>query len=404
MTAVEIFRQLRSAFAPKTLICGVLIGFGALCLLGRQAARENLHKHFIRFTQWTGPETKYYPTVNEMMAIVRAKIKPGQILVVVGGNSVLRGVGQPPERVWTKYLQENLGDGYCVVNFAFNGSGVTDGGAVAAEALRREFPRQIYMANAAPTQGSVPDGSVVYRFMFWDAYHKGLLVDDPARNAAIHESHKLPYYAEGMNELHAREWLDHWFYFQDFWNDITLVKFNTVWGFYVPGLTKFLQPRKRLPDPEPDFLAMPMSSRYVEANLEAEMLNVRGCSVYAYNKDAEGKWQPYTPVWDQFFAATKGLFPPELKQRTLILMSRNSPYYIRRLAPDEQERNDLAYLDAVKNWQKIGYASMDYGSDFTIDDYGDRTHLTWHGGVKLAKLVSVKVGAMSQELGYLDKR
>jgi len=42
-------------------------------------------------------------------------------------------------------------------------------GAVVAEALRREYPRQIYIANAIPTQPIEAAGSVIYRFMFWDA-------------------------------------------------------------------------------------------------------------------------------------------------------------------------------------------------------------------------------------------
>lgn len=405
MTTVEIFRQLRSSFAPKMVIAGVIAGFGLMCLLGRQAAKRDDHPGFLRFYRSMSPEWKYYPTINEMMAIVRTKAKPDQILVIVGGNSVMRGVGQPPDQVWTNYLQKELGDGYCVINFAFNGSGITDGGAVLAEALRKEYPRQIYMANAAPTQAPIPDGTNEYRFMFWDAHEKGLLIDDPARNAEIAKYHKTFPYSEGADELVLRSKLDRWFYFQDFWNDFTFTTANTVWGFYLtPGLTSFLQPRKDYRDPEPDFLAMPMSSRYIETNLPIEMINVRGCSEYAFAKDAAGKWQPTESVWNQFMAMNHATFPPELKKRSLILMSRNSPFYIRRLTPDEQERDDLAYVYAVQKWKESGVDSMDYGKDFTIDDYGDRTHLTWHGGVKLSKLVAAKVREMSQGLGYLPAK
>ncbi|HEX2852222.1 MAG TPA: hypothetical protein VHO24_03210 [Opitutaceae bacterium] len=404
MTAAEIFRELRSTLAPKTVLVGVLVGFVGLCLLGRRAAREDLHKDFTRFTQWVSPETKYYVTVNEMMSIVRTKAKPGQILVIVGGNSVFRGVGQPPDQLWTKRLQENLGDAYCVVNFAFNGSGITDGGAVAAEALRKEFPKQIYMANAAPTQWPIPDGTITYRFVYWDAYHKGLLIDDPARTATINHFNALPPYSGGFKELTMREQLDRWFYFQDYWNDVTFAQFNTVWGFYTLGPTKFLRARKTYPDPEPDFLKMTMATRYLEANLEAEMVNVRGCSVYAYNKDADGKWQPYAPIWDQFTEYIKSTVPAELKKRTLIVLSRNSPYYIERLAPDERERDNLAYVDAVKKWKEGGYESIDYGRDFLIEDYGDRTHLTWQGGAKLSGIIADKVREMSQNLGYLPAK
>jgi len=140
MSFIEIVREWRSAFAPRLVLLGALIGFAAMCGLGRYVAGIDYHPNFVRLTQWDSPETKYYPTVNELIAIVRHEIKPGQILVIVGGNSVLRGVGQPPARIWTKRLQQELGGGYCVFNFAYDGSPAANGGAVVAEALRKEFP------------------------------------------------------------------------------------------------------------------------------------------------------------------------------------------------------------------------------------------------------------------------
>jgi hypothetical protein len=419
MIAVEIFRTLRSGLAARTVLIGAVAGFAGVCLLGRQAANENHLSHFLRFTQWDSPETKYYPTVGEMMSFIRAKAKPGQILVIVGGNSILRGVGQVPGRIWTQVLQDKLGPDYFVVNFAFDSSGITDGAAVVAEALRDEYPRQIYIANAAPAQAPAPDGSGVYRFIFWEAWYKGLLIDDPVRNAAIVQSNKIPTIENpaigaGLRELRAREWLDRFFYFQDFWNLITYKYFNTVWGFYMPGPTQFLRARKTYPDPEPDSASFPMDARYIPANLEVELINVRGCSQYTFmsydasgqpqmRKDPSGKWVVYQPLWDQFSAGIKGAMPEALKKRTLVLMSHSSPYYVRLLTPDERERDALAYSHAVEMWKAGGYDSIEYGQNYTVDDFGDRTHLTWTGGAKLAPLVADKVREMSKNLGYLAK-
>ena len=415
MSAMEIFR---TRLAPSTMLLGVVLGFGAFCLLGRRAAREDHLTPFVRFTQWTSPETKYYPTIGEMTSLVRARMKPGQILVIVGGNSVLRGVGQPADRIWTKALQENLGPGYCVVNLAFNGSSVTDGAAVVAEALRLEYPRQIYIANASPASAPAPDGSGVYRFVFWEAYYKGLLIDDPVRASAIAFSNRYPEIqnppeSTGLRELKTREWLDHFFYFQDYWNKVTYRDCNTVWGYYMPGTTDFLRPRGDYPDPEPDTAQYPMAVRYDPANFAVEMAIVRGCSQYTYmsmdaaghpqmRKDASGHWPLYTPVWDDFAAGIKGAMPEVLKKRTLILLSRNSPFFVRRLTPDERERDDLAYTHSVAMWQAGGYEAMDYGKDFAPEEYGDRTHVTWQGGAKLAILVADKVRSMAKNLGYLS--
>jgi lysophospholipase L1-like esterase len=404
MTVVEIYRSLRAGLSTTAVVIGCVLGFAGMCVLGRQAARVDVHKNFVRFTQYTSPESKYYPTVNEMMSIVRTKIKPGQILVVVGGNSVLRGVAQQPDQVWTKRLQEDLGDGYCVVNFAFNSSLITDGASVVAEALRNEFPRQIYIANAWPTQPPTPGGSNVYRWVYWDAYYKGLLVNDAARSQAVAENIRKPYFSEGIAELRISAWLDSWFYFNDFWNDVAYQDFNTVWGRLTPGFLEFLKPRKDYPDPDPDGSLFPFEVRYPASTLEGEMTNVRGCSIYAFNKDAAGVWQVYDPVWLNFTEGIKNIFPPELKKRTLILMSDNSPYYVGKLNDEERHRDEITFKLAVQKWKEGGFDSIEYGRDFAPSDYFDRIHLTRYGAAKLATIVSAKVREMSKNLGYLDPK
>lgn len=409
MTPKQILQDLRSNLDPRTLLAGIGLAFVALAVLGRQAARENNHRDFVRFQESMAPEWKYYPTVNEMMAIVRAQARPDQVLVIVGGNSVLYGVGQPRDKVWTRALQQELGAGYAVVNLAFRGGLITDCAAVVAEALRHEYPRQILIANAAPTQWPTADGSSVYKSAFWDAYYKGLLIDDPVREAAIAEQHKSqPSWRAGVQELKARNQLDRWLYFQDFWNDVTLTRFNTTWAPWMPGLTQFLSPRDSYPDRDTDRSLAPIPDRY--QGIENELAIVRGCSQYAFGimdatgwherKDTNGQWKAYDVVWDSFLAGIKGAFPEVLKKRTLILMSRNSPYLVRMLTPDEQERDDIAYRRSTELWKAGGYDSLDYGKDFTVEDYADRTHLTYLGGNKLAKLVGAKVREMTQTLGY----
>ncbi len=412
MTAAEIFRGIRATFMPKTLLFGVAAGFAGLCLLGRHAARLDVHRNYSRFTQYTSPESKYYPTVNEMMAIVRSKIKPGQILVIVGGNSILRGVAQLPDQMWSKRLQEKLGDGYCVVNFAFDSSLITDGASVAAEALRDEYPRQIYIANAFPAQAPTPGGSNVYRWVYWDAYYKGLLMADEPRASAIAGNIVKYYFKDGIQELRISSWLDSWCYFNDFWNDVAYQDFNTVWGtLMTPGVTRFLDPRKRYPDPDPDGSLFPYDVRYPPSTLALELVNVKGVSMFAFNPDPTGDfkkdpaayWQVYPPVWTLLTDGIKDIFPAALKKRTLILMSGSSPYYLRRLTEEEQYRDKITFEMGVRLWKEGGYDAIEYGRDFTPDDFYDRTHLTRFGAAKLGDLVATKVRAMSVELGYLPK-
>ncbi len=412
MTIKEIFQTLRAGMVTRTVLAGIVIGFVGLCLLGRRASRTPAMERFVRFTQYTSNESKYYVTVNEMMSIVRAKIKPGQILVVVGGNSILRGVAQLPDQLWTQKLQDRLGDGYCVVNFAFNASLITDAASVAAEALAKEFPRQIYIANAAPTQAPTPGGSLVYRWVYWDAYYKGLLIDDPARakKIAANMAFRIPQpdgsffypFKGNIQELKLASWLDSWCYFNDFWNDVAYSDFNTIWNPLMPGLVDFMQARSNWRDPDPDGSLFPLTVRFPTETRDGELVNIRGNSDRAFNKDPNGVWQAYLPLWDDVFQrGIEDIFPPQLKARTLILLSGTATYYNKWLTDEERERDRITYEEAVRRWKLGGFDALEYGRDFAVEDHFDRTHLTKTGAAKLADVVAPKVKEMAQKLGYL---
>ncbi len=110
----------------------------------------------------------------------------------------------------------------------FGGSLPVDGGAVVAEALRREFPRQIYVANQIPFQSGTPVGSDTYRFMLLDAYYKGLLLPWPPRDKILAEmvwARDYRDYPVMEKALGAK--LDGLLYFHDFWN----------WWSYTKGFT-----------------------------------------------------------------------------------------------------------------------------------------------------------------------
>ena len=404
----------RPFFRPWTVLAGFGLGLGLMAWAGRTVIQRDLHPNAVRFHPMIAPDSQYEPTMGEMRAFVRARCRPDQILVIVGGNSILLGVGQPADRVWTKRLQEILGDRYAVVNLAFRGSSPTDGGAFVAESLRDEFPRQIYIANAAPTQAPTPGGSSVYRWVYWDAYYKGLLLDAPAREKKVADTiyTRIPYpdghvvypFRGNIQELKLAAWLDSWCYFNDFWNDVAYEDFNTVWGNLMPGLADFMQPRKNWRDPDPDGTQIPMTVRFPATTLEGELANIRGNSQYAFNKDAAGKWEIYLPLWDDVFQkGIQDIFPPALKSRTLILLSGTATYYTRWLTEDERYRDKIAYEMAVQRWKAGGFDAMEYGRDFAIEDFYDRTHLTATGALKLSGMVAPKVREMAQQLGYLPK-
>lgn len=338
-----------------------------------------------------------------MCAIVRTHCRPNQILVIVGGNSIFDGVGQPVGEMWTRRLQELLGDRYCVLNFAFRGSSATDCGALVAEVLREEFPRQIYVANVGSMQGVDPMGSSPYRFMFWEAYYKGLLMDYAPRTRFVGQ-----HYEEDVRDRRARieivgrVWLDHAFHFRDVWNYVTMEWICTVPTSYQPALPQVAWSRGRFKDEELDFVDIPFRERFRPDTIDLELRIVRGSTESYYHHGADGSWVLDAPVRQNFDGFDRTAMPERLRRRTLIVVSKNSPYYVDRLTPEEKARDDQGYRDSIEIWRNAGYHAITYTDDFTARDYGDRAHLTVSGGRKLAVVVADNVRAIAAEQGYLS--
>jgi hypothetical protein len=386
--------------APVWFFGGFFCAILALALFGRRAATVDYPADFTRFHPIISPEENFYPTVAEMCAIVRAKCKPDQVLVISGGNSIHYGVGQPPGKVWTDRLQRLLGNRYCVINFAFRGSVVSDSGAVIAEVLRKEFPKQIYVANTAPVLPADPIGSPTYRYLFWDAYFKGLLAPYLPRDERV----RVYFRSEGtlMQEWQIRlsSWTDAVLHYRDFWNWLGYEKISTLPTPRTPAPPAMFSPKKRFGDEEPDSASVPFSVRFRPENEAAEMAIVRAFSESAYQPGPDGRWTIAPDAKRNFEYFVSVLMPDPQKHRTLIVVSQNSPLYLKNLSPRERDRNETAYRDTIDLWTKAGYVATTYQPEIIETDYVDRTHLTSSGGDKLAGELAPQIEKLAETLGY----
>jgi hypothetical protein len=387
---------------PRWFLAGLVLGTAALAIGGWAVSRTDYHPGFVRFHAFISPDNSYYPTLDEMCAIVRKECRPDQTLVIVGGNSILYGVWQRQADVWSARLQKLLGDRYCVINFAMLGASPTDGGAVVAEVLRHEFPRQILIVNEAPVTAVESFGREPYRYIFWQGYYEGRMIQSPNRDAQIRE------FLRGNNAERSRVLesrisigFDEALHFRDLWNWTEYKWFGTMPFRQAEYFPLYLKPRRGYADPEVDGTdPQYVRNRYRPSDLEAEMRIMRGPAMY-YSQDSKGKWTLAGPTRANLASYCADAFPTPLKARTLVLISEGSPYYRRLLAPSEASMLRHAGSDTVAIWEDAGYPAMDYGWDFSPGDYGDRIHLTKTGGWKLADQVALKVASIAGNLGYL---
>jgi lysophospholipase L1-like esterase len=391
----------RPYFKPWTLLLGFVAGLVLLAFAGRTVIQRDLHPTAVRFHPMIAPDSQYEPTMGEMRAFVRARCRPDQILVIVGGNSILLGVGQPADRVWTKRLQELLGDRYAVVNLAFRGSSPTDGGALVAESLRDEFPRQIYLANVAALQAADAIGIETYRFIFFDAYYKNLLLPWAPRDQQFKAYLAEPAFSTARFERRIGAQIDSVLHYRDFWNWWSATKFFTFATPFQPNPKLAYKPRSYFKDEENDYEGTPFEQRFTPPTIAADTIIARAYSANGYAKNAAGAWQLADNAQEQFLRFAANAFPESLKPRTLMLNSRNSPFYTRQLGVDLQARDEVAIRDTIAGFEKLGYAALDTGNHYAIEDFGDRTHLTSAGGAKLAATVAPKIEALAAKLGYV---
>jgi hypothetical protein len=334
---------------PGWFLAGLALGLAGLSFVGWLSGRTDYHPQYARIYPAISPETNYCPTLNEMTAIVRQRCRPDQVLVIVGGNSILEGVWQPVADLWSDHLQQLLGDRYCVINFAFRGGSPTD-----------------------------------------------------ARRRAVSEYQWDPDQRHILQEAAVSTWMDSALHYRDLWNRVCFEDFCTVpsnLGDYIPAM---LTPRREFKDEEPDaYDPAFMSKKYPASVLPTEMGIVRSVTSQFFRRGRDGVWRLSWAKHRELARNYAEVFPKDLIARTLILVSRSSPYYRLRLDADEQVREDLGYHDAVLLWQGAGYPAVEFGRDFTDDDFGDRIHLSTTGGRKLAALVAPQVSAIAAKLSYL---
>lgn len=374
-------------------LLGVIVAFVGCCLVGYLGRDRMLFANFSRFHVRIAPQSLYYPTACQVRALARQQLDSDKIAVVIGGNSILYGVGQRTGHVWSDHLQELLGDGYRVLNLAVHGAGSYEFGGVGAEMLLAEHPRLIFVSNLGPGyMPEEPDGGI-YRYLFWDAHAKGLLTVDAERREALAWVKGKRKRDDAFHELRRRARLDAWLHVQELWTRVTHDHVSTVWNRLLDA--SFLRPRRVYADVEHP---MPASRRYPPSEEGREMAVIRAW--ITGGRDLIG--DPYEGSRNPFVLerAARRVIPAVLRPQTLLVVVRESPHYLDRLTPVERDKYDRLLTATAAVIDRVGMYGFVAGRGLTADDFYDRCHPSESGGARLAEEIAPRVRELAQRFGW----
>ena len=383
--------------SKRPLFCGIALGFLACCGFGRLASRQPMFEHFLRFNFPIQPQNLFYPTASELVSYLRRQMIPGKKLALVGGASYFRGTGQNPAELWSLRLQEHLGTDYQVINLAIDGAGITSFAAVPFQILAPQHPEMIYVVNGSPFGGSPRDGGETYRYVFWDAYYKGLfpaaVADAPAVQALRAEELRT---ADGL-ELHLGKWIDQWTYACDLWNYIGYKWLFTAWSDDEAKAP--LKPRREYVEPyNPGYPIWQNNNEHDPAIIAKAEANAVYFAENGYVRQPNGHWKPDPAAWPPRRENWGSSLPTELHSRTFVVLLRANPYYMSHLTAEDWEHLDRSYAVGQRLFEAEGYHAVQFDrSSFVREDFLDSGHLMPSGGNKVAAATAARIVEVARE-------
>lgn len=375
----------RVASQPLPVLLGIAVGFLGCCVAGRVAARQQPIREFSRFHLGISPEAHYYPTYAQTLNIARQHVRPGKVLVIIAGDSVLHGVGQRASNVWTLHLQRLLGEDHVVLNLAVRAGVPQEFGALVADQLTAEGVPVVLVCRGNQVDW---DGHM-YRYFFWDAWGKGQVQPDSRRDPWLADFTTAHAKDEKSLELRRRGLVDGAAYAADLWNTVAYKYRATVWTPL--KYPKFWEPYRRAVDNDPG-ATVPFEATHAPANDAAELAILRtiansghAAPLMAGEYEAVGQWY-------------KSKFTDRLHDRMLYVFRVDGAYYRVRLRADERARLEEVYRRYGEALRRVGLSAQVIGQNYADKDYFDRSHLSEQGGRRLAEDLAPTIRAMSARL------
>jgi hypothetical protein len=268
-----------------------------------------------------------------------------------------------------------------------------DNGGVIFEMLSRDYPRMLFVTNTEPGYYPSAEGSA-YSYLFWDAYYKGELLDDPIRAARLA---RIP--NRDGSEFNLGRRLNSVFYFNDLWSGIAYRQFSSVWTSWLKE--RSFRARRRLPDWYNERLARKHKKQSLEdlsAGALAALRQRKSLTPERFARQADGTWVQTAESLRQDAEAIAQLLPSPLQRGALVVLTPFNPWYLERLTDDEREWAALTFQNGSALLKSAGFHVLS-GADHPFEpaDFGDAVHMTPAGGQRLAHLVAAELRDMVGE-------
>ncbi|MDR3491468.1 MAG: hypothetical protein P4M12_05400 [Gammaproteobacteria bacterium] len=377
---------------PKFFLAGTLLGFILCCLSGYLISNKARLHHFSRFFLEIEPQTLYYPTASELLQTAKHDLSDDKILVLIGGSSIFRGVGQDPDELWSNHLQKLLGDRFKVENFASDGASFSSYGGVLFRMLRKSHPKMIFVASSYQfnSEGYM-DGLQPYDYLFWDAYYKNLFQPYDKETALIKQLRKNQMTTAGGIEQHVMNYLDSYFYSRNLWNWMSYRLVFTMFSEFT--FRKPFQPRRKFHD---ETIPADYTKLLLKTYNDSEHLNkfkefLTQTAAYYVTDINKSPLQILPSVAAGGLQGYDEVFQPIDRSKILMVQTTYNTHIMSLLPRKIQNAYWFANTQSHIMMKSLGYNVIDVGQDFTGDDYMDIDHFRATGGRKLSLQVAAEV-------------
>lgn len=386
---------------PKCFLLGIALGFTICCLAGYFVSTKARLHHFSRFFYSIEPQMFYYPTASELLVTARHEVNQNQILVLLGGSSIFRGVGQNPDELWSDELQRQLGDKFKVLNYATDAASFSSFGGAVFRMLRKEYPKIIFVAAAYQfnSEGGM-DGLDPYRYFFWDAYYKKLFQPDKKEAAIIKRMQKEQIRTVKGAEEHILSVLDSRFYFRNLWNWVSYRLMFTAWSDYA-WKRPFRARRTYHDQPTPkEYMKVLVDLQHNPETIKKQTDFIKQIVTNVLVNPLKSPLQIAEPVISGGYQGYDEVYQPEDRSKILMVQTTYNTNIIASLPKRYQKGYWFITSESHKMIESLGYHVLDIGKKFSPDDYIDLSHFQASGGKKLAIEVAKKVREIAKHNNY----